>query len=70
MSVPSTQPRVLFVTPEAAFIQEGTENRPNFTSVGTKASGVQVIPYQKPRSTAHMHSPTSRSQPLPWHPFE
>ena len=33
MSFPSTQPRILFVTPEAAFIPEGTEYRPNYISV-------------------------------------
>ena len=32
MSFPSTQPRILFVTPEAAFIPEGTEYRPNYIS--------------------------------------
>ena len=36
---PSTHPRILFVTPEAAFIPEGTENRPNYTSAHTGGFG-------------------------------
>ncbi len=39
MSNYSTHPRILFVTPEAAFIPEGTENRPNYTSAQTGGFG-------------------------------
>jgi len=35
MSNYSTQPRILFITPEAAFIPEGTENRSSFTGAHT-----------------------------------
>jgi len=34
-----TQPRILFVTPEAAFIPEGTEYRPNYISAHTGGFG-------------------------------
>ena len=36
---PSTRPRILFVTAEAAFIPEGTENHPNYTSAHTGGFG-------------------------------
>jgi len=39
MSNYSTHPRILFVTPEAAFIPEGTENHPNYTSAHTGGFG-------------------------------
>ncbi len=39
MSNYSTHPRILFVTPEAAFIPEGKENRPNYTCAQTGGFG-------------------------------
>ena len=40
MSNYSTQPRILFVSPEAAFMPEGSEYRPNYTSAHTGSFGV------------------------------